>query len=132
MTCAKTQGSLRTQGRYRRTNRCKKSDDQGRSRPRALKGVDELYVAKGKKIRARRPQARTSRRAAELLGSCWSPREIWSANAPEGTRADRGFDEATYKRLLAEQRRQTRSCAQPGLCETRARTRAARRTTVSR
>ena len=65
-----------------------------------LKGVDQLYVAKGKKV-VHVDLARTKPPRAELLGLLLGP--TGNLRAPT-LRKDRtllvGFDEATYTRLL--------------------------------
>jgi hypothetical protein len=101
MTCAKTQGFL---ARHKVTvgtqADAKKATVKGDAALGVLKGVDELYVAKGKRVvhvdlRHDKPPR------AELLALLLGP--TGSLRAPtlrKGRTLIVGFDEATYKQLL--------------------------------
>jgi hypothetical protein len=101
MTCAKTQGFL---ARHKVTvgtqADAKKATVKGDAALGVLKGVDELYVAKGKRVvhvdlRHDKPPR------AELLALLLGP--TGNLRAPtfrKGRTLIVGFDEATYKQLL--------------------------------
>src|SRR5262245_54385327 len=101
MTGAKTQGFL---AKHKVTvaaqTDAKKTTIKGDAALGALKDVDELYVAKGKKIvhldlkRAKPPRA-------ELLALLLGPTgNLRAPTLRKGRKVIVGFDEATYKRLL--------------------------------
>ena len=101
MTCAKTQGFLaRHKVTVAEQADAKKATIKGPAALSVLEGVDELYVAKGKKVehvdlRKARPDRST------LLGLLLGP--TGNLRAPT-LRKDRtlivGFEEDTYKKLL--------------------------------
>jgi arsenate reductase-like glutaredoxin family protein len=101
MTCAKTQGFLATHTVTVATQTdAKKATIKGDAALAVLKDVDEIYVAKGKRVvhvdlrRAKPPRA-------ELLSLLLGP--TGNLRAPT-LRRDRtlivGFDETTYRRVL--------------------------------
>ena len=101
MTCAKTQGFL---ARHKVTvgtqADAKKATVKGDAALSVLKGVDELYVAKGKRVvhvdlRHDKPPR------AELLALLLGPTGVLRApTLRKGRTLIVGFDEATYKQLL--------------------------------
>jgi hypothetical protein len=101
MTCAKTQGFL---ARHKVTvgtqADAKKATVKGDAALGVLKGVDELYVAKGKRVvhvdlRHDKPPR------AELLALLLGPTgNLRAPTLRKGRTLIVGFDEATYKRLL--------------------------------
>jgi arsenate reductase-like glutaredoxin family protein len=101
VTCAKTQGFL---AKHRVTIAeqadAKKATIKGDAALRVLKDVDELYVAKGKRI-VHVDLRRDKPPRAELLGLLLGP--TGNLRAPTLRRKRTlivGFDEATYKDLL--------------------------------
>jgi arsenate reductase-like glutaredoxin family protein len=101
MTCAKTQGFLaKHKVTVAEQADAKKATIKGDAALRVLKDVDELYVARGKRIvhvdlRGDKPPR------AELLGLLLGP--TGNLRAPTLRRKRTlivGFDEATYKDLL--------------------------------
>jgi len=101
MTCAKTQGFLAKHkvGIAAQTD-AKKATIKGEAALGALKGVDELYVAKGKKI-VHVDLKRDKPPRAELLGLLLGPTgNLRAPTIRKGHAMIDGFDEATYKRLL--------------------------------
>ena len=101
MTCAKTQGFL---AKHRVTvveqADAKKATIKGAAALSVLEGVDELYVAKGKKVehvdlRKARPER------AELLKLLLGPTgNLRAPTLRRGRTLIVGFDDATYKHLL--------------------------------
>jgi hypothetical protein len=101
MTCAKTQGFL---ARHKVTvgtqADAKKATVKGDAALGILKGVDELYVAKGKRVvhvdlRHDKPPR------AELLALLLGPTgNLRAPTLRKGRTLIVGFDEATYKQLL--------------------------------
>jgi hypothetical protein len=101
MTCAKTQGFL---ARHKVTvgtqADAKKATVKGDAALGVLKGVDELYVAKGKRVvhidlRHDKPPR------AELLALLLGPTgNLRAPTLRKGRTLIVGFDEATYKQLL--------------------------------
>jgi arsenate reductase-like glutaredoxin family protein len=101
MTCAKTQGFL---ARHRVTvieqTDAKKATIKGPAALSVLDGVDELYVAKGKKVehvdlRRAKPDRAT------LLGLLLGPTgNLRAPTLRKGRALIVGFDEGTYKDLL--------------------------------
>ena len=105
MTCAKTQGFLAKHkvGVTAQAD-AKKATIKGDAALRVLEGVDDLYVAKGKKVvHVDVKSAKPAR--AELLALLLGP--TGNLRAPT-LRAGRtlvvGFDEATYAKLLTPTR----------------------------
>ena len=102
MTCAKTQGFLAKHKVSVKTQAdAKKATVKGDAALGVLDGVDELYVAKGKKVvhvdlkKAKPPRA-------ELLGLLLGPTgNLRAPTVRTGRTMIVGFDEATYKQLLA-------------------------------
>jgi arsenate reductase-like glutaredoxin family protein len=102
MTCASTQGFLAKHKVAVTSQRdAKKATIKGDAALAVLKDVDELYVAKGKRVvRVDLRGAKPPR--AELLGLLLGPTGNLRAPAlRKGRTLIVGFDEATYKDLLA-------------------------------
>ncbi len=101
MTCAKTQGFL---AKHKVTVAAqadaKKSTIRGDAALGVLKDVDELYVAKGKRVvHVDLAKARPVR--AELLGLLLGPTgNLRAPTLRKGRTLIVGFDEATYAKLL--------------------------------
>jgi arsenate reductase-like glutaredoxin family protein len=102
MTCAKTQGFLaKHKVAVADQTDAKKATIKGDAALGVLKNVDEIYAAKGKQIvhvdlrRAKPPKADL---LAVLLGPTGNLR---APTLRKGRTLIVGFDEATYKRLLA-------------------------------
>ena len=101
MTCAKTQGFLaRHKVAVAAQTDAKKATIQGDAALGVLKDVDELYVAKGKRVvhvnltRERPPRA-------ELLGLLLGPTgNLRAPTLRKGRTLIVGFDETTYKSVL--------------------------------
>ena len=101
MTCAKTQGFLANHKvTVAAQTDAKKATIKGDAALGALKGVDEIYVAKGKQVvhvdlkRAKPPRA-------ELLGLLLGPTgNLRAPTLRKGRTLIVGFDEATYKRVI--------------------------------
>jgi len=101
VTCAKTQGFLaRHKVGIAAQIDAKKATIKGEAALGALKDVDELYVARGKKIvhvdlKGQKPSR------AELLGLLLGPTgNLRAPTLRKGRALIVGFDEAIYKRLL--------------------------------
>ncbi len=101
MTCAKTQGFLaKHKVSVGEQTDAKKATIKGAAALDVLGGIDELYVAKGKKVehldlRKGRPDRAT------LLGLLLGP--TWNLRAPtlrKGKTLIVGFEEETYKKVL--------------------------------
>jgi arsenate reductase-like glutaredoxin family protein len=101
MTCAKTQGFLaKHKVTVAEQADAKKATIKGDAALRVLKDVDELYVARGKRI-VHVDLRRDKPPRAELLGLLLGP--TGNLRAPTLRRKRTlivGFDEATYKDLL--------------------------------
>ena len=101
MTCAKTQGFLakhRVAGATQTD--AKKATIKGDAALGALKDVDEMYVAKGKRV-VHVDLGREKPPRAELLGLLLGPTgNLRAPTLRRGRTLMVGFDEATYKRLL--------------------------------
>ena len=101
MTCARTQGFLaRHKVAVAAQTDAKKATIKGDAALGVLKDVDELYVAKGKRVvhvnltRERPPRA-------ELLGLLLGPTgNLRAPTLRKGRTLIVGFDETTYKRVL--------------------------------
>jgi|SRR5262245_15611652 len=101
MTCAKTQGFLaKRKISVAKQADAKKATIKGDAALDVLKGVDELYVAKGKKVvHVDLKEARPPR--AELLGLLLGPTgNLRAPTVRKGGTLVVGFDEATYSKLL--------------------------------
>lgn len=102
MTCTKTQGFLAKHKVTVKTQAdAKKATVKGAAALGVLDGVDDLYVAKGKKVvhvdlkKAKPPRA-------ELLGLLLGPTgNLRAPTVRSGRTLVVGFDEATYAQLLA-------------------------------
>lgn len=102
MTCTKTQGFLAKHKVAVKTQAdAKKATVKGDAALGVLDGVDDLYVAKGKKVvhvdlkKAKPPRA-------ELLGLLLGPTgNLRAPTVRTGRTMIVGFDEATYTQLLA-------------------------------
>ena len=102
MTCARTQGFLaRHKVAVTSQRDAKKATIKGAAALGVLKGVDQLYVAKGKRVvhvdlgRAKPPRA-------ELLHLLLGPTgNLRAPTLRKGRTLIVGFDEGTYKTLLA-------------------------------
>jgi hypothetical protein len=101
MTCAKTQGFL---ARHRVTVAeqvdARKASIKGAAALGVLDGVDELYVARGKKVEhvdLRRAKPDRARLLGLLLGPTGNLR---APTLRRGRTLLVGFDEATYRRVL--------------------------------
>ena len=101
MTCAKTQGFLaKHKVAVAAQTDAKKATIKGEAALGALKDVDELYVAKGKKI-VHVDLKREKPPRAELLGLLLGPTgNLRAPTLRKGRKLIVGFDEATYKQLL--------------------------------
>src|SRR4026207_2477094 len=110
MTCAKTQGFLAKHkvGVTAQAD-AKKATIKGDAALRVLEGVDDLYVAKGKKVvHVDVKSAKPAR--AELLAPLLGPtRNLPAAPLPAGRTLVVGCDEATYATLLTRPRRSGRA-----------------------
>jgi arsenate reductase-like glutaredoxin family protein len=101
MTCAKTQGFLaKNKVSVTEQSDAKKATIKGAAALAVLDGVDELYVAKGKKVehvdlRKARPDRPTL--LALLLGPTGNLR---APTLRKGRTLIVGFEEETYKKLL--------------------------------
>jgi arsenate reductase-like glutaredoxin family protein len=102
MTCAKTQGFLaKHKVAVAAQTDAKKATIKGDAALGALKDVDELYVAKGKKL-VHVDLKRDKPPRAELLGLLLGPTgNLRAPTLRKGRTLIVGFDEPTYKRLLA-------------------------------
>jgi arsenate reductase-like glutaredoxin family protein len=101
MTCAKTQGFLaKHKVTVAQQTDAKKSTIKGAAALDVLDGVDELYVAKGKKIEhVDLKRAKPDR--ATLLGLLLGPTgNLRAPTLRRGRSLIVGFEEATYKKLL--------------------------------
>jgi arsenate reductase-like glutaredoxin family protein len=101
MTCAKTQGFLARRGIAvaDRTD-AKKSTIKGDAALGVLKGVDEIYAAKGKQV-VHVDLRRSKPPKAELLALLLGPTgNLRAPTLRKGRALIVGFDEATYERLL--------------------------------
>ena len=102
MTCAKTQGFL---AKHKVTvvaqADAKKATIRGNAALGVLKGVDELYVAKGKKVEhVDLKKAKPDR--ATLLGLLLGPTgNLRAPTLRKGKTLIVGFEEETYKKLLS-------------------------------
>jgi arsenate reductase-like glutaredoxin family protein len=101
MTCAKTQGFLaKHKVAVTAQTDAKKATIKGDAALGALKDVDEIYVAKGKRVvhvdlRREKPPR------ADLLGLLLGPTgNLRAPTLRKGRTLVVGFDEATYKRVL--------------------------------
>jgi arsenate reductase-like glutaredoxin family protein len=101
MTCAKTQGFLaKNKATVAEQTDAKKATIKGAAALDVLEGVDELYVAKGKKVeRVDLKKARPDR--ATLLGLLLGPTgNLRAPTLRKGRTLIVGFEEDTYKKLL--------------------------------
>jgi len=101
MTCAKTQGFLaKRKIGVAATADAKKATIRGDAALGVLKDVDQLYVAKGKRVEhVDLRQARPAR--AELLALLLGPTgNLRAPTIRKGRTLIVGFDEATYGKLL--------------------------------
>ena len=101
MTCAKTQGFL-AKRRIGVTVQAdaKKATITGDAALAVLKDVDEIYVAKGKRV-VHMDLRRDKPAKAELLGVLLGPTgNLRAPTLRKGRTLIVGFDEATYTRLL--------------------------------
>src|SRR2546422_8090477 len=102
MTCAKTQGFLakRRIGVTAQAD-AKKATITGDAALAVLKDVDEVYVAKGKRV-VHMDLRRDKPAKAEPLGVLLGPTgNLRAPTLRKGRKLIVGFDEATYTRLLA-------------------------------
>jgi arsenate reductase-like glutaredoxin family protein len=101
MTCAKTQGFLaKHKVAVAAQTDAKKATIKGDSALGALKDVDEIYAAKGKRV-VHVDLKREKPPRAELLGLLLGPTgNLRAPTLRKGRTLIVGFDEATYKRLL--------------------------------
>ena len=101
MTCAKTQGFLaKHKVAVAAQTDAKKATIKGDAALSVLKDVDEIYVAKGKRV-VNVDLRREKRPRAELLGLLLGPTgNLRAPTLRKGRTLIVGFDEATYKRLL--------------------------------
>jgi arsenate reductase-like glutaredoxin family protein len=101
MTCAKTQGFLaRRKVAVTTQADAKKATIKGAAALGALKDVDQLYVAKGKRV-VHLDLKREQPSRAELLGLLLGPTgNLRAPTLRKGRTLIVGFDEATYERLL--------------------------------
>ena len=102
MTCAKTQGFL-AKRRIVVTAQAdaKKATIKGDAALAVLKDVDEIYAAKGKRV-VHVDLRREKPAKADLLGVLLGPTgNLRAPTLRKGRTLIVGFDEATYKRLLA-------------------------------
>jgi arsenate reductase-like glutaredoxin family protein len=102
MTCAKTQGFLaRHKVAITEQTDAKKATIKGEAALAVLKDVDEIYAARGKQVvhvDLRRDKPPKANLLAVLLGPTGNLR---APTVRKGRTLIVGFDEATYKRLLA-------------------------------
>src|SRR5262249_55719663 len=101
MTCAKTQGFLaKRKIAVAATADAKKATNRGDAARGVLKDVDQLYVARGKRVEhVDLGQARPAR--AELLALLLGPTgNLRAPTIRKGRTLIVGFDEATYTKLL--------------------------------
>jgi arsenate reductase-like glutaredoxin family protein len=101
MTCAKTQGYLaKHKLAVAAQSDAKKATIKGEAALGVLKDVDQLYVAKGKKVvHVDLKQERPPR--AELLGLLLGPTgNLRAPTLRKGRTLIVGFDETTYAKLL--------------------------------
>jgi arsenate reductase-like glutaredoxin family protein len=101
MTCAKTQGYL-AKHKITVTQQAdaKKATIKGAAALDVLEGVDELYVAKGKKI-AHVDLRKAKPDRATLLGLLLGPTgNLRAPTLRKGRTLIVGFEEETYKKLL--------------------------------
>ena len=102
MTCAKTQGFLaKHKVAVTEQRDAKKATIKGEAALAVLKNVDEIYAAKGKQIvhvDLRRDKPPNAELLTVLLGPTGNLR---APTLRKGRTLIVGFDEATYKRLLA-------------------------------
>lgn len=101
MTCAKTQGFLaKHKVAVSAKTDAKKSTIKGDAALGVLKGVDEIYAAKGKRV-VHVDLKREKLPKAELLGLLLGPTgNLRAPTLRKGRTLIVGFDEATYKQLL--------------------------------
>src|SRR5215467_10674155 len=101
MTCAKTQGFLaKNKVAVAAQTDAKKATIKGDAALSVLKDVDQLYVAKGKRI-VHVDLKREKPPRAELLGLLLGPTgNLRAPTLRKGRSLIVGFDEATYKDLL--------------------------------
>jgi hypothetical protein len=101
MTCAKTQGFLAKHKVVVAEQRdAKKATVKGDAALGVLKGVDELYVAKGKRV-VHVDLGREKPSRADLLGLLLGPTgNLRAPTLRKGRTLIVGFDESTYKRVL--------------------------------
>ena len=102
MTCAKTQGFLaKHKVAVTEQTDAKKATIKGDAALAVLKNVDEIYAAKGKQVvhvDLRRDKPPKAGLLAVLLGPTGNLR---APTVRKGRTLIVGFDESTYKRLLA-------------------------------
>jgi arsenate reductase-like glutaredoxin family protein len=101
MTCAKTQGFL-AKHKVTVTEQAdaKKATIKGAHALDVLDGIDELYVAKGKKVE-HVDLKKSKRDRATLLGLLLGPTgNLRAPTVRRGRTLIVGFDEATYKTVL--------------------------------
>ena len=101
MTCAKTQGYLaKHKITVAQQADAKKATIKGAAALDVLEGVDELYVAKGKKI-AHVDLRKAKPDRATLLGLLLGPTgNLRAPTLRKGKTLIVGFEEETYKKLL--------------------------------
>jgi arsenate reductase-like glutaredoxin family protein len=101
MTCAKTQGFLaRHKVAVAARSDAKKATIKGDAALGVLKDVDELYVAKGKRV-VHVDLKREKPPRAELLGLLLGPTgNLRAPTLRKGRTLIVGFDEATYRSVL--------------------------------
>ena len=102
MTCAKTQGFLaKHKVAVTAQTDAKKATIKGEAALAVCKDVDEIYAAKGKQI-VHVDLRRDKPPKAELLGVLLGPTgNLRAPTLRKGRTLIVGFNEATYKRLLA-------------------------------
>ena len=102
MTCAKTQGFLaKKKIAVTAQADAKKATITGDAALAVLKDVDEIYAAKGKRV-VHVDLRREKPAKADLLGVLLGPTgNLRAPTLRKGRTLIVGFDEATYKRLLA-------------------------------
>jgi len=101
MTCAKTQGFLaKRKVSIGSQTDAKKATIKGGAALEVLKGVDQLYVAKGKRV-VHLDLAKAKPPRAELLGLLLGPTgNLRAPTIRKGRALIVGFDEGTYAKLL--------------------------------
>ena len=101
MTCAKTQGFLaRHKVMVGEQRDAKKATIKGEAALSVLKDVDELYVAKGKRV-VHLDLRRDKPPRTELLGLLLGPTgNLRAPTVRKGRTLIVGFDDATYKDVL--------------------------------